>query len=87
MKKLIFGIIASIIGTIAIFVLLIAWLFHAPDIPFAETPEDFGGDICFMVRDHSTEENEMEYYTLDMRRRAIAEMPPFENEAEIYPYP
>jgi len=87
MKKLIFGIIASVIGTTAIFVLLIAWLFHVPDIPFADTPEDFGGDICFIVRNHATEENKTEYYTLNMQRawkHRLAEIPPFENEAEIY---
>ncbi|MBQ3575551.1 MAG: hypothetical protein IJA26_07760 [Clostridia bacterium] len=84
MKKLVWGIIASVLGTIAVFALLIAWLFHVPELPFAETPEDFGGDICFIVRDHSSEENEIEYYTLDMRRHKVAQIPPFENEAEIY---
>ena len=84
MKKLVVGIVASALGTIAIFVLLLAWLFHVPEMPFAETPEDFGGDICFIVRDHSTEENAIEYYTLDIQRHKIAGIPPFENEAKIY---
>ena len=84
MKKLVWGIIASVLGTIAVFALLIAWLFHVPELPFADNPEDFGGDICFIVRDHSTEENETEYYTLNMRRHKIAEIPPIENEAAIY---
>ena len=84
MKKLVWGIIASVLGTIAVFALLIAWLFHVPELPFAYNPEDFGGDICFIVRDHSSEENEIEYYTMDMRRHKVAQIPPFENEAEIY---
>ena len=84
MKKLVIGIIASVIGTIAIFILLLAWLFHVPELPFAETPEDFGGDICFIVSGHGEEEGLTEYYTLNMQRRKIAEIPSFENEAEIY---
>ncbi len=84
MKKLVIGIIASVLGTVAMFILLLAWLFHVPEIPFAENPEDFGGDICFIVREHETEDRKTEYYTLDTRRRKIAEIPSFENEAEIY---
>lgn len=84
MKKLVIGIIASVIGTFAIFILLLAWLFHVPELPFAETPEDFGGDICFIVSGHGEEEGLTEYYTLNMQRRKIAEIPSFENEAEIY---
>ena len=83
MKKLVIGIIASVTGTVMIFALL-AWLLRVPEIPFAENPQDFGGDICFIVKDHSTEENKTEYYTLDMRRHKIAGIPPFENEATIY---
>ena len=65
-------------------VLLLAWLFHVPEVPFVETPEDFGGDVCFIVRDHETEEGKIEYYTLNAKRHKVAEIPPFENEAEIY---
>ena len=84
MKKLIWGIVASVLGTIAIFALLLAWLFTPSKIPFAETAEEFGGDVCFIVRDHSSDENETEYYTLNMRGHKIAEIPPFESAANIY---
>ena len=87
MKKLVIGIIASVLGTIAIFILLLAWLLHVPEIPFAETPEDFGGDICFIVSGHGEYEGLTEYYTLNMQRAwkdRLAEIPSFENEAEIY---
>lgn len=84
MEKLVIGIIASVVGTVVLLVLAVGLLLMhcSSEIEYVETPEEFGGDICFITNDHTDETTQ--YYTLDADRHKIAEIPAFENEAQIY---
>lgn len=84
MEKLVIGIIASVVGTPILLVLAVGLLLmHCScEIEYVETPQEFGGDVCFIVCDEI--ENTTEHYTLDANRHRIAAIPEFDNEAEIY---
>lgn len=82
MKKLIVGSVASVLGTAAMIALAVLLSGNCGGIEYVETPEAFGGDICFIVCDEI--ENTTEYYTLDANRHRIAAIPEFEGGAQIY---